>query len=47
MAGSRNMLLNMIESSLYYREGASINNFIMPYRHHKAAFAQELTKDPL
>ena len=28
---SRNMLLNMIESSLYYREGASINNFSSCY----------------
>ncbi|WP_288259092.1 DUF1016 N-terminal domain-containing protein [uncultured Bacteroides sp.] len=28
---SRNMLLNMIESSLYYREGASKNNIVARY----------------
>lgn len=43
---SRNMLLNMIESSLYYREGASINNFSSCLPASQSSLAQELTKDP-
>ena len=40
------MLLNMIESSLYYREGASINNFSSCLPASQSSLAQELTKDP-
>ena len=38
--------LNMIESSLYYREGASINNFSSCLPASQSSLAQELTKDP-
>ena len=36
----------MIESSLYYREGASINNFSSCLPASQSSLAQELTKDP-
>ena len=43
---SRNVLLNMIESGLYQREGASINNFSLRLPSSQSDLAHELTKDP-
>ena len=43
---SRNVLTNMIESGLYQREGASINNFSLRLPSLQSDLAHELTKDP-
>ncbi|MCD8183679.1 MAG: PDDEXK nuclease domain-containing protein [Bacteroides sp.] len=43
---SRNVLLNMIESGLYHREGNSINNFSLRLPTAQSNLAHELTKDP-
>lgn len=43
---SRDMLLNVIDSELYHREGKALSNFCSTLPKELGSLAQELTKDP-
>lgn len=43
---SRDMLLNVIDSDLYHREGKALSNFCSTLPKELGSLAQELTKDP-